>query len=408
VDFTHDVPVEYLDKVRERVTRAQARADRLGVPQPSASYGTPRLIPDPLWDGLPETAPSISASEVTLTAPEHLGLPGYSLLARVDRLPDGSPLIARTPGTEDTPIPEVVDALYCDHCRHRRRRNETFLVNGPTGIRQVGRNCLRDFLGADPAALLWWSRWLKEQATYMGEARGERLWPTGWALLTASRVASRIGYMSARRADELMEERGRGRPQTTRGRVEDYGHDLADASKDRKAAKAVEAFEEEFPDDDGAHRLFAATAGAINDLTGREGEWQANILSICGQDAIRPRHLGVAVSAVILGLKAIDAPTRKATVISHYLGAIGDKVTVEGRIERLIHTDGQYGARTGVKVRADGADLIWWASKYIDDLDLPVDTAIRIKGTVKRHEVDRYTNRETTGLTRARITELEA
>jgi len=335
------------------------------------------------------------------------------LLGRIDVLPDSGHVIIRTPEAEGITLPDVDDPQACEHCRSRRHRRDTFLVleEASGAIRQVGRNCLRDHLGYDPERLLWWSAFARDLSDLMGEhaPREERLWPTGWVLLTASRIASRIGYMSARRADELLEERGSGRPLTTRQRVEEYGMDLDLAAREPKARKAVADFEEEFPDDDGAHRIYAATAGAINDLSGREGEWQDSLLSIVGdQSAIRPRHLGIAVSAVILGLKAIDAPTRKAAVVSHYVGAIGDKVTVEGRIERLIHTDGEWGARTGVKVRADGADLIWWASKYIDDLDLPVDTAVLIKGTVKRHEVDRYTNRETTGLTRARITELEA
>ena len=411
------VPAASLPRLEDKVRRAGRKCQRWGLPAPVLTASEPRLEKDPSWDpgiyGRREDAPLIPVVDISLTAPESIGIPGWSLLARIDFLPDGGHVIIRSPGVE-TELPEVSDPSACDHCRSRRHRKDTFLVleEASGDIRQVGRNCLKDHLGYDPERLLWWSAFARDVDDLMGEhaPRTERLMPTSWVMLTASRIASRIGYMSARRAEELMDERGRGKPPTTRQRVDQYGYDLDDAKRDRKALKAVEEFDAEFPDDEGAHRLMAATAEAINGLTGREGEWQDNIRSICGQSAIRPRHMGIAVSAVILGLKAIDAPTRKDPVVSQYVGTVGAKVSVAGTITRLVHTESDWGSRTGVFVRAEAeqADLIWWASKYIDDADLPVDSAVTISGTVKAQEVDRYSNRPTTTLTRARITELEA
>ena len=419
--YTHDVPVEYLDKVRERLARAQARAERLGVPQPSASYGTPRLIPDPLWDGLAETAPSIRASEVTLTAPEHLGLPGYSLLARVDRLPDGSPLVVRTPGTEDIPLPEIADALYCDHCRHRRRRNETFLVSGPTGFRQVGRNCLRDFLGADPEALLWWSRWLREQAEWMGETMGsgERLLPLTHLLTLAARVAAHGGYLSRRKREELEDARYEASgglapdtpppPPTTRDVIEDWDGLMPPLSaKDRKALAELD---ERYPADDGSQRLLDATVEALASIDPGRSEWHGSLALVASQDAVRPRHLGIAVSAVVLGLQAIEAaqePSEEPTeaIVSVPLGAVGERLRgLPVEVTFVRHFESQFGTRTLLKVRAEAqqADLLWFASRYIPE-DIVGDT-VTLTGTVKAHEDDKYTHRPVTVVTRATIEE---
>lgn len=44
---------------------------------------------------------------------------------------------------------------WCDHCKAVRGRNETFVVQHESGeYKQVGRNCLADFLGVDPAYAL--------------------------------------------------------------------------------------------------------------------------------------------------------------------------------------------------------------------------------------------------------------
>lgn len=52
---------------------------------------------------------------------------------------------------------------YCDHCRKVRIRNETFIVSDGTQYRQVGRNCLKDFVGgSDPLAVLNFFSWFQD------------------------------------------------------------------------------------------------------------------------------------------------------------------------------------------------------------------------------------------------------
>lgn len=87
----------------------------------------------------------------------------------------GRPLLKLAPSTEDTPgIRQMYSAnpYYCDYCRKVRQRNETFIVQNGDTYRQVGRNCLRDFVGgADPQALLNYFSWFQTP-----EALEQRLW----------------------------------------------------------------------------------------------------------------------------------------------------------------------------------------------------------------------------------------
>lgn len=75
-------------------------------------------------------------------------LAGWTLLAVLEGLGDEC-LLQCVPGTEiDSKRWGAADPRFCDHCLTTRRRNETFIVRHDDGRElQVGRNCLRDFLG---------------------------------------------------------------------------------------------------------------------------------------------------------------------------------------------------------------------------------------------------------------------
>jgi hypothetical protein len=70
----------------------------------------------------------------------------------------GKAILKLTPAAGDTEgIRKLYSAnpYYCDHCKKVRQRNETFIVHHGDQYRQVGRNCLKDFVGgADPSALM--------------------------------------------------------------------------------------------------------------------------------------------------------------------------------------------------------------------------------------------------------------
>ena len=79
----------------------------------------------------------------------------YSLLAIIEPGSEAGNLIRQVPSAEvkaGTLVPyRAVDPTYCGHCKLSRQRKETFLAHhNETGeIVQVGRTCLREFLGTD-------------------------------------------------------------------------------------------------------------------------------------------------------------------------------------------------------------------------------------------------------------------
>ncbi|KKN96872.1 hypothetical protein LCGC14_0165160 [marine sediment metagenome] len=79
---------------------------------------------------------------------------GWTFLATLEYL--GEHTIVKVVPGQDLPEKYRKADNYCDHCRTKRRRKETFVVrNDETGeTKQVGRQCVADFLGGrDPHAV---------------------------------------------------------------------------------------------------------------------------------------------------------------------------------------------------------------------------------------------------------------
>lgn len=85
---------------------------------------------------------------------------GYKFVATIQHKESGN-IIRTAPGyVHNEQIKDFYDANpdYCDQCKKKRRRIDTFIVQDEQGnLRQIGRNCLSLFLGGrDPKAILWY------------------------------------------------------------------------------------------------------------------------------------------------------------------------------------------------------------------------------------------------------------
>jgi len=93
----------------------------------------------------------------------------------------------------------------CEHCGYERQRNDTFVVyNEKTGeTKQVGRQCLRDFTGANnPERILKVLQMVWEEMRSIGEARGQAPTILTQDYLTHCALFVRLdGYVSASNYD---------------------------------------------------------------------------------------------------------------------------------------------------------------------------------------------------------------
>lgn len=84
-------------------------------------------------------------------------IPGWTFCGTLEHTDAGN-ILRSMPGSE---IPESFRNVkaVCDHCRLQRDRKDTFVVLHESGdYKQVGRRCIRDFLGGvTPEQLGWWA-----------------------------------------------------------------------------------------------------------------------------------------------------------------------------------------------------------------------------------------------------------
>lgn len=83
---------------------------------------------------------------------------GYTFLARLDHNidPTGNSNIVYTMPGEELNENQRLASANCEHCGWQRRRKDTFILrkDDDGSFIQVGRTCLKDFFGHDPAEIL--------------------------------------------------------------------------------------------------------------------------------------------------------------------------------------------------------------------------------------------------------------
>lgn len=157
------VPEENLQELQAKFARIIKRAKKLHLTPPNIAVDhTPEVrryewsVATERWNQLKgDKAPTPGARvkvrqyySVVLTG-EAPVLPGGWELAAVLTRVEGGNLIAAT-GKHETPKRFRDTDPVCDHCKLDRKRTETFLVTNKAGDwKQIGRNCIGDFLGAN-------------------------------------------------------------------------------------------------------------------------------------------------------------------------------------------------------------------------------------------------------------------
>jgi hypothetical protein len=78
---------------------------------------------------------------------------GWAFVARLEHTEAGN-LVVCAPGESIDESWRTAEAV-CEHCGTSRRRRDTFVLRGPNGeCKQIGRNCLADFLMHSPTELV--------------------------------------------------------------------------------------------------------------------------------------------------------------------------------------------------------------------------------------------------------------
>ena len=219
---TYQIPEGNLYELCNRIAKLNKRAAKLGV-TPIEIRKTGNMSENVRKDditGLIVAVTRVIEIELTGEAPKFAG---WTLAATLEHTPEGN-IIRTVPGITVNLMPFKDCAPHCEHCNLARRRRDTYLVAHDTGsVKQVGHDCIHDFLGHQSpqtlAALaeIWMSAGelcgLGEEGFGGGSGGGSDRLPVQTFLGYVARAVRQFGYVSGK-AQREAEESGSYRQST--------------------------------------------------------------------------------------------------------------------------------------------------------------------------------------------------
>ncbi len=341
---------------------------------------------------------------------------GYQFMATIQHKDAGN-IIRTVPGQENNEnIRQFYEARpdYCDHCHKKRNRIDTFIVKGEDGqLRQIGRNCLADFIGGqDPKKILWYFSLRDLFQRAMGDAdeetsrrgrRGELGMPPGSVLRVAAAIIRTYGYV---KASEANEETGR-EPTSRKVRWAIFdrhiGSELPPQSKQR-LRELLQVADHPTPQDD---ELVKNAVEWFNSLPQEEkdrSEFFHNIDVLLRSEVISPRDVGFIGAifptyhrATTQAKERASMPQKKNEVI----GIVGQKLPpTQVTVVATQNITSQFGVTQLCRMEdAEGRLFVWFNS---GSQKLEQGQKLTITGTIKKH--DDYKGRKQTVLTRVKGT----
>lgn len=394
---TYRIPEANLSTLQSRMTQLARRCIRIKVEAPKLTVGAFEDIKYRNEEGFDRVR---RVYTVTLESAGRPKINGYEFAAVISPVTDEDGklignVMRRVPGFEgDIPTKFREATNYCDHCKTERRRLETFVIYGPNvkgakDYRQIGRNCLRNYLGlCDPDMLAAMAEILisADELAEMSEREGfgggrimERI-PMDDVLTVAASAIRLYGWLSNKSAQE------HGKTSTS-GRVREwiYGN-----------VKTREAFEHKLIATDEDKALAANTYEWLQSLSIHiQDDYRYNLALLAQSVSVSSKNFGIAVSAINAYSKEKEFEIRRNARIesdskSNFIGTVGERITLENTTV-LYHTtfESQFGVSHFYKMKSQDNIIVYFASTEMFEQGEVIPS---MSARVKKHEnrVDKY------------------
>lgn len=393
-----DVRASDLDKMIGNIDTANRRAERAGIDQRfgySVERYQQRVTEDRQGNML--AFPYLEErARVTLDRPE-VKHDGWTFVATLS-WDEEAGLVTRV--VPDATLSKRPEARVCDVCHSKRDRKDTYVVQHDDGSeKQVGSNCLTQFLGIKPADV-WMLDWSPKEEDDDGPRGGGRSedarFDTVEVLALATVLAKRYGWVSRSQAnvDQTKVATAERMDYFMSGRMSD-SKDPADRAA---AAEIVDALP-------GAAEDAVAARDYARTLDG-DSEYVINLRAVASADTVSGRNLALLASAVASKARQDERNARERATAdsstSQHVGVVGGKIAdVEARVVGVRTIDGDYGTSTLISfVTPDGNVLKWFASGNKTD-EVAIGDEVSLSGGIKGH--GEFRGVPETSLTRVKV-----
>ena len=325
----------------------------------------------------------------------------YCLVAIKERMgsEEGATVIRAVPLgclPPETIIPEwfASDDMFCQHCHSNRNRHEVFLLKKvmeeQSQYLQVGRTCLKDFLGVDVTTWLNRAEWMldiEEMYTMAGiysqpdKAVDKRYLPMSQVFKYVYTTAERRGFVSKRKAMEdesvvstISEAMHFHHEDTRPGRKDKDREPSPTEQEASEAANVLNWFKTEILPVPEKHYF------------GDEVMWY-NLKNMCDNDMISFKMTGLSVIPYVIWLKhKADQAREKERGISNWMGIVGEKITTPATVVYTQTIDSMFGPVRLHKFLTPEKNILCWFQSSGSTLQLDEGDSVIISGKVKEHK----------------------
>jgi len=381
-----------LGKLNDLIAAYNKRADKLGVAHIEFDVVTKSEV---------RNGEVKQWIEVTFTG-NPLRVNGWEFLGTLQHAETGN-LLRAVPNKE---IPESFRTVkaHCEHCAKYRLRKDTFVLakdsgGGLTTYKQVGRNCLRDFLGHDPDMQLR----LLDAIFTLSEGEGS----SGWkqmvtvheALDMVAAVALEIGF-------------AKGSPLTAWSYL----------FKSPETAKQIrEGKMKDIRTSDKSKQLMVRALRWLDDQENATG-FIANVQAAVDMKYLTYREINLAGWAIGAFLKAEErelltqtkAQLRREEIIKNkekyaqakHIGTVGERLdlTLSLLMKRNVGLTDMGDQLTLYKFQTAENDIVTWLTTA--NVDAEVGETVKARGTVKEHRM--YEGVPETALSRVAVSKRDS
>lgn len=386
---TYQIPVSNLPRLEAEINRLNKRAEKLSLPPVKFEVVAQHSVEREDALGFKYTV-VYHECQVIGEAPR---IRGWKFVAVLEPVENG--LIVREVPGQSCPIQFRTTDSHCDHCKTTRRRNAIFVLecteNGndqKTGeFRQVGRDCLADFLGHEnPESLLAGAEFIATMVGRFSEAEDFE-WGFGGSLrykpaVPIDQFVSVVSILS-RRLGWVPKSQAFG---AFRQATADIAWTICRKPHDKWVADFVlhNNLQAEAKDIEIA-RAAIEWAKAIG--PGTSNTYLYNLGVLCREDCVVGKNSGYVASVIEAYRKRVSAEiAKKVTAESQFVGEVGKRQDFEELvIQYLKEREGTFGVKTQVRfLDPKGNVLQWWASGSPDWLE--VGKRVNVRATVEKHE----------------------
>lgn len=303
---------------------------------------------------------------------------------------------------EEVVLPQDIQTRegFCEHCNtSRRRKNTVLLQNVETGeFVQVGKSCLKDYLGHDLNKALNIYEAVEDVEEFLSDcfSHGE-----GWTnyynvkdvLNIATEYIARFGYVSAQDADEENPKTG------------NVIWEIISAIKGKsRLHKDLDFCRDIYELEEPTQKVKDITEWVINNE--QDTQYMNNVKAIIQEGYVSEKHINILVSIVATYNRHIEKMLKKQAekelselgLKNEHYGEVGKRQDFNLKCVACYVSEGFYGITYINKlIDEEGRTFVWFTSTK----GFEQGQEVTIKGTIKEHS--EFNGEKQTVLTRCKV-----